>query len=118
MPPDGSSTSVYLSDVWRLDFLSLSWSFVKGSVGGWNGSYYDSSVIAAAAGVYHINNEPRGRAQASSAIGANGVMWMYGGGDLNGTYGLSDLWAFNTNSNFWVCSLLLQTDGCASTCCI
>jgi N-acetylneuraminic acid mutarotase len=91
-----------LNDVWKFDPISKEWTWMGGSStigsnGGQPGVYGTLGSAAAA-------NIPGGRDFATSWVGQEGQLWIYGGDGLDsqGNYGqLDDLWKLDTAANQW-----------------
>jgi N-acetylneuraminic acid mutarotase len=91
-----SSGPKELSDFWRYNIASNSWTWMDGSTTSPFGVY--TSVGA--------NGRPGGRQNAGSWADTLGNLWLYGGYGWTNSYGvgynyLSDIWRYNVSSGKW-----------------
>jgi len=92
--PTLGQTSGKLNDLWRLNLLTMDWTFIKGSFSA------AATNFVGSLGVYDASFFPGSRAQTAGAIdSANRMIYVFGG-DYTGANG-ADLWAYNISSGFW-----------------
>jgi hypothetical protein len=78
-----------MNDLWRFDPVTGEWTWLSGS------------KVAKAVGVYGTKgvaastNVPGARLDASSWVGRDGMLWLFGGSNNN------DLWKYNPSANNW-----------------
>ena len=94
-----SSTTSFLSDLWKYDPAAGAWTWVNGS------------KIANVAGVYGAkgsaapDNAPGGRIYAASWTDKQGNFWLFGGAgyisNVVTSADLNDLWKYNPTTNQW-----------------
>ncbi len=78
---------VVLSDLWKFNMLSRTWTLVGGpTVGGQAGSY-------GTLGSFNTTNWPHARLGSSTWTDSGGRLWMFGGSDSGATY--NDVWVFD-----------------------
>jgi len=95
----GNSSIGFLNDLWKFDPSSEQWVWISGSNEGSGGNFgiYGSKGVPAA------DNSPGACMRASSWIGKDGKLWLFGGFsgyDLGGGFN-NNLWQFDPVSNMW-----------------
>jgi len=94
---DVSGSAGNLSDLWRYNIATDSWTWMNGpNVKGQSGNYGAMGVAAA-------TNQPQSRYESVAAWTANnGNLYMFGGGTFNPSFGnLNDMWMYNISTNMW-----------------
>ncbi|MCX7045453.1 MAG: hypothetical protein NTX50_08230 [Candidatus Sumerlaeota bacterium] len=95
---DDSGDWGYLNDLWKYDFTTNRWAWMKGA------NTADTTGTYGAPGIPAGANTPGGRDSAASWTDTAGNLWLFGGNgvDSRRLYGnLNDLWKYNTATNQW-----------------
>ncbi len=93
----GYSGAAGLSDMWRYNVASNTWTWMQGP----NATITNSSPVYGARAVEAAANTPGARYECDAVwTDNNGYLWLYGGLSGNSN-GLGDLWRYNTSTNQW-----------------
>ena len=97
---DSTGNEAILNDLWRFDFTSNNWVWLKGAIGGNQYTQYGTM------GIPSPSNKPGSR-RGSTGVTYNGKIYMYGGYGLpkyvllNAEIYVNDLWSYDPSSNNW-----------------
>ena len=91
---NASTNQGYLADLWKFDCTNQTWTWVSGTSNiGFQGNYQSLGTASSSA-------LPAARQNASSWIGNDGCLYIFGGQkSLNNN--LNDLWKFNPSTSQW-----------------
>jgi N-acetylneuraminic acid mutarotase len=87
-----------LSDLWRLDPATGSWTWISGPSTGDSAGSYGTQGLAAP------TNNPGARVNPVTWMDASGVLWLFGGNGLDSTgtqRNLNDLWKYAPSTGEW-----------------
>jgi len=96
---DAAGNSGNLNDLWQYNPSTHAWTWCKGS------SLRDAAGVHGTRGVGAPGNTPGARGGATTWVGADGALWLYGGygKDAAGNNGtLSDLWRHDVGTGNWI----------------
>jgi len=91
------ASSGWLNDLWKFDGTNWTWMGGTSNVNNWG--------VYGTRGIADPNNTPGGRAQATSWVDAQGIVWLFGGNGQGEQYYrgyLNDLWKFDGTNWTWV----------------
>jgi len=89
----GGTTGI-LSDLWKYNPSSNEWTWVNGS------NAVNESPIYGTQGIASPINKPGNKVFSVTCVDANGIFWLYGGGDGWGG-SKNDLWKYDPSTNLW-----------------
>eukprot|EP00817_Percolomonadidae_sp_ATCC50343_P003183 CAMPEP_0117419018 /NCGR_PEP_ID=MMETSP0758-20121206/686_1 /TAXON_ID=63605 /ORGANISM="Percolomonas cosmopolitus, Strain AE-1 (ATCC 50343)" /LENGTH=248 /DNA_ID=CAMNT_0005199875 /DNA_START=406 /DNA_END=1152 /DNA_ORIENTATION=+ len=94
-----TSTTGFLSDLWRFDINTLNWTFISSETTV-NTNLMDQYAVYGFGNTPDAENHPGGRQQTAYFMDSNEVMWMFGGDGYasSGARGyLRDMWKYDPN---------------------
>ncbi len=91
---DSNGQQGFLGDIWRYSPANLEWTWMGGSPIANTQPSYGSKGVASA------SNTPGGRGNSAFWGDAQGNLWLFGGGDVNGYN--NDLWEYSNGEWTWI----------------
>lgn len=91
----GSTSCIFLGDLWKYNIATNEWTWMHGTSG------CNTPPIWGTKGVPSPTNRPRGRSETTcSWIDSNGNLWMFGG-SVGPSCVYNDLWRYDVTTNEW-----------------
>ncbi len=105
---NGNNGGIYgntMNDLWMYNITTGQWTWVKGTFSATSNAGFGDQGVYGPLNTPGANYLPRSRRGAAGWKDANGVFWVFGGWNKNGstlaTGYLNDLWNYNTTTGMW-----------------